>query len=278
MSNVSDNNGDLISAYLDRELSVEEQAKVEQLLADDPAAQRLADALTEVTDACRELPRGTFSSGLAERVLADAQRRISEGADKPAVAQTTTNQTELLEPGGEFGLPFGHSSRSWAWAGVAAAAAVLIGFYGRPEPAPRNQVAVVQPNQQAQWQQVALERFRQAAPQTRLVTIKTSPEGLLALQQKFQQQGIQLGSSAPMLAQRLLDGTGLVVSKKALNKSGRDQLMLVSAPLQRIGGLVNDLQEEGEVFQVEADPELATEQSTSIEQPQPSVALPLQGS
>ena len=266
---------ELISAYLDGELDGQELVEVERLLAEDPAARRLADTLTEVSAACRSLPPGKFSEGLAQRVVAEAQRRVADGADKPMAGQV-----DRLEPEGEFGLPFGRSARGWVWAGVAAAAAVMISFYGRPEPPPRQntiahrQTGVVQPA--PTLTRVAWDRIREAAPQARFVTVKTPPEGLASLQSMLKKQGIQLVGSAPQPARRLLDSTGLSVDAEA-NNSADEQLMLISTNPKQGGGFVNALEDEGSLFQVEAEqPENASVQDwQSQANTQPGVALRL---
>ncbi|CAN0355418.1 unnamed protein product, partial [Ectocarpus sp. 4 AP-2014] len=112
-----------ISAYVDGELSTADAARVEQLLAENPAAAQLADELREMATACREAPAPEFTNDLAASVVAEALRRQAEGAVEP---------NDRLEPEGDFGLPFGKSSRSWMWAVFASAAAVMIAFYGRP--------------------------------------------------------------------------------------------------------------------------------------------------
>lgn len=269
-------NDELISAYLDGEVTDTERAEVERLLAEDPAAKRLADALSEVSRACRDLPRSEFHVGLADRVLAEAQRRIADGADKPTVTQANHTQPDHLEPEGDFGLPFGRSARGWGWAVVAAAAAVMISFTGRNEPPPQNTVAVRnQPSNPAT--QVAWQRIKQAAPQARLVNLTTTPQGLVALQQKLAQQGIQLAVNPPQQAQGSLNWVpqaGLAVDSEG-SDAADEQLMLISADPQRTHGLIDDLAGEGELFQVE--PEREPENTQSAMQPsaqsQPGVAL-----
>jgi len=76
---LSPNNAELLSAYLDGELTVEEQARVEQWLADDPAARRLLDELGAVSRMVGQLPDERLGEDLSVAVLKQAEREILIG-------------------------------------------------------------------------------------------------------------------------------------------------------------------------------------------------------
>ena len=234
--------GERLSAYLDGELPVEERPEIERLLASDPAAQRLADELRSVGKTCAEMPSPAFGD-LTSSVLADAERRKAAGE----------GFVDRLEPEGEFGLPFGRSSRGWAWAGVAVAASLVIGFYGRPAPPSARTIARKPPAssslQMASFSpavQQAIPQMRQTMPQLRVVRIAITPE---RLEQLLAQRGIQVrpASGSPEPASRT-----------------KDQLMLVSAEGPRLANLMSDLEKEESIFRVEVDRDLPTPPTGSL--------------
>jgi hypothetical protein len=69
---------ELVSAYLDDELSAEERARVEARLAADPAAAQLLDELRAVSGAVRGLPRERAPRDLRASVLAGLERAAAE--------------------------------------------------------------------------------------------------------------------------------------------------------------------------------------------------------
>ena len=282
-TSIESHDHELISAYIDGELSGEDLAQAERLIAADPNAKRFADELRGLHEQCQQLPVGRFSDNLAERVLAEAERRIADGADRPMVAA----EPERLEPEGEFGLPFGRSPRAWVWAGVAAAAAVMISFVGRPDtPPPRGAVAKVQPGaapmQMNNLNQVAFDRIKQTMPPAQLVTLRTTPQGREALQRMLQQRGIQMASQQnTSQAPRVLAAAqraGLVFDQQSQSPAN-DQLMLISADRSRASQLLSDLQSDEKIFRVEAErsPEQtdATEAIDESTESGAAVALPL---
>ncbi|MEO0530818.1 MAG: hypothetical protein AAF266_09640 [Planctomycetota bacterium] len=168
-SALPDDVGEQISAYLDGETTPQEAAMVERLLAEDPAARRFADELRAVSRVCHEAPTPAFGRDLSSSVVAEALQRQAAGEGQVELA-------DRLEPEGEFGLPFGKASRSWMWAGVAAAAAIMI-IANRPEPPKaRGTVAAIQ----------------QAMPNVQVVNLQASRDALARLQQRLVQQRPQL--------------------------------------------------------------------------------------
>lgn len=99
---------ELLSAYLDNELSNDERARVESHLASDPAARHLLEQLRNVSQSVRELPVHSAADGLHDSIL----NRIEAIRTPPPLAP----HSSLLAP------------RTWFWASCAVAAALLIMF------------------------------------------------------------------------------------------------------------------------------------------------------
>lgn len=117
---------DLISAYLDGELSPQEQQQVEELLTINAQARALLDELRAMRQALQSLPRRSVGADLAPAVLRRAERAML--ARKPAAhvippSQTVSPPTQPTQR--TLRLP-GTSWRSWGWAGAAIAAALLL--------------------------------------------------------------------------------------------------------------------------------------------------------
>ncbi|MBN2021711.1 MAG: hypothetical protein JW809_02870 [Pirellulales bacterium] len=111
---------ELLSAYLDGELSPEETLRAERLLAADPAARQCLDELRAVGDALRALPTLTLGENLSDRVLQAAERRMLAAPlpkTPPVVPAGRTWQAvarRLLNP------------RALAWSGTIVAVALLV--------------------------------------------------------------------------------------------------------------------------------------------------------
>ena len=72
---------ELLSAYLDGELTAQEQAQVEQLLATSAAARQLLDELRTLSSTLQALPVHKPGVDLSQRVLRAAERQILSGGD-----------------------------------------------------------------------------------------------------------------------------------------------------------------------------------------------------
>ncbi|MEN0111945.1 MAG: hypothetical protein AAF805_14595 [Planctomycetota bacterium] len=168
--------GERISAYVDGELAAEDAAEVADQIERDPTVRALAEGLRGVSAACHAAPAPAVGGDLTASVLAEARRRQAAG-DDGRVATEDTLAADRLEPEGDFGLPFGRgSSRNWVWGGVAAAAALMISFYGRPgQPGP------VAPTPLDR----GLAVVRQAAPNLAVKNVTLTPNQLAALQRRF---------------------------------------------------------------------------------------------
>lgn len=230
-------------------------------MADDPAAAELARDFGRLRAACLATPPQAFRD-LRGSVL-------DEIADREAAAESRVEVAGRLEPEGDFGLPFGRSSRSWAWAGLAVAAALLIGFYGRPDP-PAARQTVARQSASPQITDV-VNRVRQALPQTRKVRITTTPEGLRRLEQLLASRGYQLGQPAAAAAPPELVALRKFGVETAKAKAD-NQLLLVSAERPAVSGLLQDLEKEEGMFRVEADRPI--EPSAAEKSAQQSAAAP----
>jgi hypothetical protein len=139
MNDLPDN--ELLSAYLDGELTAEEHAQVEHLLATKPAAGKLLEELRSLSAALKSLPRQQLGEDLSENVLRIAERRMlteKMGTDplskpvpmfsKPAPIYSTILR-RLKNP------------RVWVWEIVIVAVAVLLVVYYPNQNANRNVAA-----------------------------------------------------------------------------------------------------------------------------------------
>ena len=89
---------ELFSAYLDGELTAEEQVRVEQVLATSPAARQLLEELRALGGTLQSLPQEKLDEDLSERVLQLAERRMllpdAAAGDKPSAGRAA----ETLSP------------------------------------------------------------------------------------------------------------------------------------------------------------------------------------
>ncbi len=74
---------ELISAYIDGELSSDERARVERWLAEDPRLRQLYDELRGLGDAMRSLERHTLEYDVAPVVVGRAERAVLSGDEQP---------------------------------------------------------------------------------------------------------------------------------------------------------------------------------------------------
>lgn len=118
---------ELFSAYIDGELTADEQAQVEQILHDNPEAQQLVDELRSLSQSLQSLPAFKLDEDLAARVLRQAEQEMLGQPPAPPVtplpkfhhvdvpeAQPASWARRLLRP------------RNFAWSAVAIAVAVLL--------------------------------------------------------------------------------------------------------------------------------------------------------
>lgn len=84
---------ELLSAYLDGEVSPEERARIAQRLASDPACASHLEALQALQEALRDLPRYRLATAVEERILREIERLAVE-SPRPAPGQEI--EAELL--------------------------------------------------------------------------------------------------------------------------------------------------------------------------------------
>jgi hypothetical protein len=125
MSEFSQFDEELLSAYLDDELTAEERARVEERLAADPAARQLLDELRSVSQAMRGLPHEKLGGDLRDSVLRRAERAMLVAGEAGSVKRAEPVARQL---------PFGRGKRAWFWAGAAIAAALMLMFIEREAP------------------------------------------------------------------------------------------------------------------------------------------------
>lgn len=121
MLNLPEN--ELFSAYIDGELTAEEQAQVEEVLSSSAAARQLVDDLRSLSQSLQALPAYHLDNGLAESVLRRAERQmLSQPAAplpefhqvEPPRAERSSWARRLLRP------------RNFAWSAIAIAVALVL--------------------------------------------------------------------------------------------------------------------------------------------------------
>jgi hypothetical protein len=120
---------ELLSAYLDDELSPDERARVDARLAADPAARQMLDQLRAASLALQSLPHETVGEDLRESILrrAEAAMLTSNGSETAAsAAKTGTTDGAVNLRDSLPRLTIGQTRRGWVWAGLAMAAGLLI--------------------------------------------------------------------------------------------------------------------------------------------------------
>ncbi|MFH1268938.1 MAG: zf-HC2 domain-containing protein, partial [Planctomycetota bacterium] len=126
MKNVPEN--ELFSAYLDGELTADEQAEVERLLAASPAARQLVDELRALSASLQALPTYRIGEDISARVLRRAERRM---LSEPAPAGPgVKDATQAEGPPWLALLRRVARPRNLVWPGVAVAVALLFMVFG----------------------------------------------------------------------------------------------------------------------------------------------------
>ncbi|MEM8864019.1 MAG: zf-HC2 domain-containing protein [Planctomycetota bacterium] len=129
---------ELLSAYLDGELSDAERTAVEKRLASDAGARQTLEQLRELSTTLRDLPPAKPNPSLRDAVLQQVEQDLDT---RLAVSPRTTNDAnasaDSQSAGGAFAsLPFGRSRRGWAWAAAAVAASLLLVVFSPDQPQP----------------------------------------------------------------------------------------------------------------------------------------------
>jgi hypothetical protein len=119
-----DLNDELLSAYIDGELSADERAAVEARLESDPAARQLLHQLRSVSESVQALPQEKLQRDLSDAVLG---RVRSMRGSATAAADTSPNTDAPSGLGNTLSkVPLFHSTRAWIWASLALAAGLLV--------------------------------------------------------------------------------------------------------------------------------------------------------
>ncbi len=115
---------ELLSAYLDDELSAEERARVEAWLAEDADYRRLYDELASLRTDLQSLPRHTLREDLGPAVLRRAEQHVLDGKASP-------DKVELAPPASSASSQWWsrRSGRMFLWPVVAVAAALLVALF-----------------------------------------------------------------------------------------------------------------------------------------------------
>jgi hypothetical protein len=121
---------ELLSAYLDGELSAAERAEVERLLAASPAARQLLDELRAVSATLQALPRRKLGEDLTPEVLRIAERRMLTEAEPERPAPSPA------EPLARSIFRRFVNRRTLFWLSLTAAIAVMIKINERQERIP----------------------------------------------------------------------------------------------------------------------------------------------
>jgi hypothetical protein len=129
---------ELLSAYVDGELTADERALVEERLRTDPQAAQLVEELRSLSSAVKSLPRETLGRDLRESVWSEIEH-VHEGGDGRHVIPLS----EPLDPPRGF-------RRGFLWSSIAIAAALMLMFIQEQEQDGDRDVAAVAKNEAEQ--------------------------------------------------------------------------------------------------------------------------------
>lgn len=104
---------ELLSAYVDGELTDEELTHVEQRLATDAAAQQLVEELRAMSQQLQSLPTATVGEDLRSTIMQRAERSMLLGTEEQTVATPRNTAAQ----------------RRWVWAAFAVAASLLLATF-----------------------------------------------------------------------------------------------------------------------------------------------------
>jgi hypothetical protein len=164
-----ESNDILISAYLDGELSPDERAKVDALLAESADARQTLEELKAIRASLQNLPRYRLGPNFAQSVLERAEEQLPA-----ASVQQLTKVESAPIPSRSVPASVFRSWRGYAWSAIAIAAAVMI------------LVATRSPNGPAE-KEVARGPEAAEAPANELARKKV-PEGVVAENQPMKEQ------------------------------------------------------------------------------------------
>ncbi len=117
---------ELISAYLDGEVTAQERAQVERLLRSEPRYQQTLDELRTLRETLQSLPRYQLDGDFHRRVLQLAQQQQHD--DQNDSSPPTESDSDVTREG----APARGFRRGLLWACIAVAAAILLMVYVPP--------------------------------------------------------------------------------------------------------------------------------------------------
>lgn len=183
MSDVSDS--ELLSAYLDGELTAEEQARAEKMLALSAEARQLLEELRAVGGALQGLPQQNLDEDLSARVLQIAERRVlspeasdetADSADKPSAGRAASEGF----PWREISWRGMFSPRALIWSAIIVLVAIVIHYTAPPENGNRQQARLDENKLAAGAKVAADEKRSNAAPQPAFRAPAGQPERKVA--------------------------------------------------------------------------------------------------
>jgi len=128
MSDVPEN--ELLSAYLDGELTADEQARVEKLLAANPQARQLLDELRALSATLQSLPQYKLGEDISQQILRVAERRmLTEPAEPPQPAKQPAEPRES-----RLGRMLSRRALIWSGLAVGIAVVLMVNDANRPPP------------------------------------------------------------------------------------------------------------------------------------------------
>jgi negative regulator of sigma E activity len=130
-------NQELLSAYVDGELTSAEEAQVEKLLAADPAVRQLVDDFRALSATLQAMPEQKLDEDLSQRVLRAAERRVLTGSD-----ERPTPVTAVRPWWKEISWRGMISRRSIVWTSLILVIAALLSWNEREKNRPDRPVAV----------------------------------------------------------------------------------------------------------------------------------------
>jgi hypothetical protein len=126
---------ELISAYLDGELTADEQVRVEQMLAASPAARQTLEEFRALGSTLQGLPPQKLDEDLSARVLEVAERRMLL-PDRPSAGRAAEGLNAGSDATGwrwrEISWRGMLSKRALIWSGVIVATGIIISFTSPP--------------------------------------------------------------------------------------------------------------------------------------------------
>jgi anti-sigma factor RsiW len=148
---------ELLSAYLDGELSDAERLRVEERLAEDPAAQAMLDELRQTSSALQGMPRETLGRDLLSAVWKDVDERAAGKPEdeRATIAMRDASAARAKRAGRRRGL---------AWAAAAIAAALLMAAFLPRDDDGRELAAVKKPEQPRPSEPMVAGRVASEAP------------------------------------------------------------------------------------------------------------------